>query len=185
MENILAGNPLLNLNEPASSSANGGDFKVKRRWDDDVVFKNCAKGIDERKKESTFINDAIRSEFHRKFMDKYIKYMNGAKAATAEDVAATTATRMDDVKMNERIVVWRVVNGERRRVLATLLKKRTRESKHEFGETNGEKCDPEANAASNEANNMKNESLEYFVHFDGQDRRLDQWISGDQYVEFC
>ncbi|EPB69274.1 Cwf15/Cwc15 cell cycle control protein [Ancylostoma ceylanicum] len=73
MDNILAGNPLLNISEPGSSSSNGGDFKVKRRWDDDVVFKNCAKGIDERKKESSFINDAIRSEFHRKFMDKYIK----------------------------------------------------------------------------------------------------------------
>ncbi|RCN36137.1 Cwf15/Cwc15 cell cycle control protein [Ancylostoma caninum] len=73
LDNILAGNPLLNVSEPGSSSSNGGDFKVKRRWDDDVVFKNCAKGIDERKKESSFINDAIRSEFHRKFMDKYIK----------------------------------------------------------------------------------------------------------------
>ncbi|KHJ80965.1 hypothetical protein OESDEN_19354 [Oesophagostomum dentatum] len=73
MDNILAGNPLLNITEPGSSSSNGGDFKVKRRWDDDVVFKNCAKGIDERKKEAHFINDAIRSEFHRKFMDKYIK----------------------------------------------------------------------------------------------------------------
>ena len=28
-------------------------------------------GLDDRKKESTFINDAIRSEFHKKFMDKY------------------------------------------------------------------------------------------------------------------
>ncbi|KHN76267.1 Protein CWC15 -like protein [Toxocara canis] len=64
-ENILHGNPLLNP-EPA-------DFKVKRRWDDDVVFKNCAKGLEERKKEPAFINDAIRSEFHRKFMEKYIK----------------------------------------------------------------------------------------------------------------
>ncbi|KAL3112976.1 hypothetical protein niasHT_013441 [Heterodera trifolii] len=64
-ENILHGNPLLN---PASS-----EFKVKRRWDDDVVFKNCARGIDERKKTPSFINDAIRSEFHRKFMEKYIK----------------------------------------------------------------------------------------------------------------
>ncbi|KAL6741721.1 hypothetical protein Aduo_014948 [Ancylostoma duodenale] len=73
LDNILAGNPLLNVSEPGSSSTNGGDFKVKRRWDDDVVFKNCAKGIDERKKEASFINDAIRSEFHRKFMDKYIK----------------------------------------------------------------------------------------------------------------
>uniref|UniRef100_A0A914LM62 Uncharacterized protein n=1 Tax=Meloidogyne incognita TaxID=6306 RepID=A0A914LM62_MELIC len=63
-ENILHGNPLLTQNT---------DFKVKRRWDDDVVFKNCARGIDERKKTPSFINDAIRSEFHRKFMEKYIK----------------------------------------------------------------------------------------------------------------
>lgn len=48
-------------------------IKVKRRWDDDVVFKNCAKGIEERKKDQVFINDAIRSEFHKKFMEKYIK----------------------------------------------------------------------------------------------------------------
>ncbi|CAG9532480.1 unnamed protein product [Cercopithifilaria johnstoni] len=64
-ENILHGNPLLN--------SEASDFKVKRRWDDDVVFKNCAKGIEERKKEQIFINDAIRSEFHKKFMEKYIK----------------------------------------------------------------------------------------------------------------
>ncbi|KAK0411871.1 hypothetical protein QR680_005889 [Steinernema hermaphroditum] len=70
-ENILQGNPLLNLNNDSAGSSS--DFKVKRRWDDDVVFKNCAKGLDERNKQPTFINDAIRSEFHRKFMDKYIK----------------------------------------------------------------------------------------------------------------
>ncbi|VDD90398.1 unnamed protein product [Enterobius vermicularis] len=64
-ENLLHGNPLLNTDT--------SDFKVRRRWDDDVVFKNCAKGLDERKKEPTFINDAIRSEFHKKFMEKYIK----------------------------------------------------------------------------------------------------------------
>lgn len=42
------------------------------RWDDDVVFKNCAKGEDDKKK-SAFINDTLRSEFHKKFMEKYIK----------------------------------------------------------------------------------------------------------------
>ncbi|KAL4220346.1 complexed with cef1p [Mactra antiquata] len=62
-EIILKGNPLLNQDKPA-------EFKVKRRWDDDVVFKNCAKG-DEKK--SLFINDTLRSEFHRKFMEKYVK----------------------------------------------------------------------------------------------------------------
>lgn len=46
------------------------DFSIKRRWDDDVVFKNCAK--DERKAQH-FINDTLRSEFHRKFMDKYVR----------------------------------------------------------------------------------------------------------------
>ncbi|KFP74652.1 Protein CWC15 A [Acanthisitta chloris] len=42
-------------------------------WDDDVVFKNCAKGIDETKKDKRFVNDTLRSEFHKKFMEKYIK----------------------------------------------------------------------------------------------------------------
>lgn len=63
-ENLLSGNPLLNQKP--------GDFKVNRRWDDDVVFKNCAKD-DDKTKNSGFINDTIRSEFHKKFMDKYIK----------------------------------------------------------------------------------------------------------------
>lgn len=63
MENILKGNPLLNQEK--------SDFKVKRRWDDDVVFKNCASGEDKRK-DKGFINDSLRSEFHKKFMEKYI-----------------------------------------------------------------------------------------------------------------
>ena len=48
-------------------------LKVKRRWDDDVVFKNCAKGVDDQKKDKRFVNDTLRSEFHKKFMEKYIK----------------------------------------------------------------------------------------------------------------
>ena len=67
VENILKGNPLLN---PEKST--NVDFKVKRRWDDDVVFKNCAKNDGESKKKD-FINDTLRSEFHKKFMDRYIK----------------------------------------------------------------------------------------------------------------
>ncbi|CDW54064.1 Cwf15:Cwc15 cell cycle control protein [Trichuris trichiura] len=65
VDKILHGNPLLTSTKQ--------DFKVQRRWDDDVVFKNCAKGISEKKSEPTFINDALRSEFHKKFMEKYIK----------------------------------------------------------------------------------------------------------------
>lgn len=67
MENILSGNPLLNY----TSAAPKGNVKVKRRWNDDVVFKNCART--EVDKGTTFINDSLRSEFHRKFMERYIK----------------------------------------------------------------------------------------------------------------
>ncbi|CAG2117452.1 unnamed protein product [Medioppia subpectinata] len=64
MENILSGNPLLNSTKT--------EFKVKRRWDEDVVFKNCARN-EVQSKERPFINDTLRSEFHKKFMEKYIQ----------------------------------------------------------------------------------------------------------------
>lgn len=44
LDNILHANPLLTLSTPESNDASG-EFKVKRRWDDDVVFRNCAKGF--------------------------------------------------------------------------------------------------------------------------------------------
>lgn len=43
---IARGNPL--LNKP--------DFNLKRRWDDDVVFKNQARGTEEKGKRKEFIN---------------------------------------------------------------------------------------------------------------------------------
>ena len=49
------------------------DYGVKRRWDDDVVFKNQARGTEERGKEKRFVNDLLRSDFHKKFMDKYVR----------------------------------------------------------------------------------------------------------------
>jgi len=67
MENILSGNPLL-----AYSGAAKSDARVKRRWDDDVVFKNCARAEPDRK-QPRFINDALRNDFHKMFMDKYVK----------------------------------------------------------------------------------------------------------------
>uniref|UniRef100_A0A804QJX4 Uncharacterized protein n=1 Tax=Zea mays TaxID=4577 RepID=A0A804QJX4_MAIZE len=61
---LMRGNPLININNP-------GSFSVKRRWDDDVVFKNQARG--ETKTPKRFINDTIRSDFHRKFLHRYMK----------------------------------------------------------------------------------------------------------------
>ena len=69
MENIYSGNPLL---KEKYSEEGKGDMKIKKRWDDDVVFKNCSRAEPD-DKEKTFINDSLRNEFHRKFMDKYVK----------------------------------------------------------------------------------------------------------------
>ena len=44
---------------------------VGRRWDDDTVFKGLA-GQSTQVGQKRFINDAVRSEFHRKFLNKYI-----------------------------------------------------------------------------------------------------------------
>ncbi|KAH8890928.1 Cwf15/Cwc15 cell cycle control protein [Thozetella sp. PMI_491] len=62
-KDIALGNPL--LNKP--------DFNIKRRWDDDVVFKNQARGTDDKGKKKEFINDMLRSDFHKKFMSKYVR----------------------------------------------------------------------------------------------------------------
>ncbi|KAL1305929.1 hypothetical protein AAFC00_004071 [Neodothiora populina] len=59
---IARGNPLLNPK----------DYAMKRRWDDDVVFKNQARGTEE-KKGKEFVNDLLRSDFHRRFMSKYVR----------------------------------------------------------------------------------------------------------------
>lgn len=50
----------------------GGGFSVKRRWDDDVVFKNQARPSHQSQKKR-FINDTLRSDFHKKFLNRYIK----------------------------------------------------------------------------------------------------------------
>ncbi|KAF7718963.1 Pre-mRNA splicing factor Cwf15 [Penicillium ucsense] len=59
---IARGNPLLNSQ----------DFNLKRRWDDDVVFKNQARGT-EKKDGKEFVNDLLRSDFHKRFMSKYVR----------------------------------------------------------------------------------------------------------------
>ncbi|ORY69846.1 Pre-mRNA-splicing factor Cwf15/Cwc15 [Pseudomassariella vexata] len=60
---IALGNPLLNKQ----------NFNMKRRWDDDVVFKNQARGTDDKGKKKEFINDLLRSDFHKRFMSKYVR----------------------------------------------------------------------------------------------------------------
>ena len=64
---VLQGNPLLDPTRAGGTSS----FAVKRRWDDDVVFKNQSR---EPKREGRrFINDTVRNDFHRRFLNKYVK----------------------------------------------------------------------------------------------------------------
>ncbi|QSL64769.1 hypothetical protein MERGE_002071 [Pneumocystis wakefieldiae] len=58
---IAMGNPLLNISSK--------DFNVKRRY---VLSSDQAKGISDRPKKE-FVNDLLRTEFHKKFMKRYVK----------------------------------------------------------------------------------------------------------------
>lgn len=60
---IALGNPLLMPTK---------DTEIKRRWDDDVVFRNQARGT-ENKGKKEFVNDLLRSDFHKRFMSKYVR----------------------------------------------------------------------------------------------------------------
>ncbi|CAE6964360.1 cwc-15 [Symbiodinium natans] len=60
-DEVMKGNPLL---------AEGTDVSLKRRWDDDTVFKNQARTAP--KVKQRYINDAVRSDFHKKFLSKYV-----------------------------------------------------------------------------------------------------------------
>lgn len=72
-QEIATANPLLNLaaalGTPQGVNTNQkGTFAVKKRWDDDHIFKNQA--INERdKSKNGFVNDLLRTEFH-----KYVRF---------------------------------------------------------------------------------------------------------------
>ncbi|KAG1888862.1 Cwf15/Cwc15 cell cycle control protein [Suillus subluteus] len=73
---IATSNPLLNLaaalgQSPGINTTVPGTFSVKRRWDDDLIFKNQA--ANQKDKSGQFVNDLLRTEFHKKFMAKFIK----------------------------------------------------------------------------------------------------------------
>ena len=60
-EQLLMGNPLVNVS----------GYSLKRKWYEDTVFKNQSKN--EPKTQKRFVNDTVRSDFHRKFLSKSIQ----------------------------------------------------------------------------------------------------------------
>lgn len=55
---LLKGNPLVD-----------SSYSLSKRWYEDTVFRNQAKKVEEKK---SFVNDYVRSEFHRKFMHRFV-----------------------------------------------------------------------------------------------------------------
>lgn len=58
---IMKGNPLIDQSN---------DYSLQKSWIDDTVFKNQTRT--EPKDKKRFINDNMRSDFHKKFMHRYI-----------------------------------------------------------------------------------------------------------------
>ncbi|GKY90363.1 hypothetical protein MPSEU_000010300 [Mayamaea pseudoterrestris] len=63
-EAALTGNPLLNMNASTSMSK-------KRSWTEESVFRHQAKN--EPKPVKRFINDTVRNDFHKRFLNKFIR----------------------------------------------------------------------------------------------------------------
>jgi len=73
------GNPLLSVGrggDDASESVSGvarSEFRVRRRWNDDVVFRNQTRTADRAAQQPQFVNDTVRNEFHRRFMKQHFR----------------------------------------------------------------------------------------------------------------
>ncbi|CAE8622859.1 unnamed protein product [Polarella glacialis] len=61
-DEVMKGNPLLD--------SGIADTSLKRKWDDQTVFKNQSKTVPKGK--TRYINDSVRSDFHKKFLNKYV-----------------------------------------------------------------------------------------------------------------
>mmetsp|Transcript_2142 Transcript_2142/g.5680 ORF Transcript_2142/g.5680 Transcript_2142/m.5680 type:complete len:290 (-) Transcript_2142:49-918(-) len=69
-EAALTGNPLLSSSDGGGAASSG---KMKRRWNDDVVFRNQARDEPDRAGKRRFINDTVRNDFHRRFLNKFVR----------------------------------------------------------------------------------------------------------------
>jgi len=68
MEEIaITGNPL------SAGGAESNGKITKRRWNEDTVFRNQARDVPSEQHKRRFINDTVRNDFHRRFMNKFIR----------------------------------------------------------------------------------------------------------------
>jgi protein CWC15 len=76
-EAALTGNPLLNPDSTGDAATTTTDMsssgKLKRKWNDDVVFRNQARSASSGQTNKRFINDTVRNDFHKRFLNKFIR----------------------------------------------------------------------------------------------------------------
>ena len=65
---MLTANPL--LNQDLAEATASGLYSLRKRWYEETVFKNQARTQPKEKKR--FINDTVRSDFHRKFLNRFV-----------------------------------------------------------------------------------------------------------------
>lgn len=75
VQNMFASNPLMQISAEtgsfATASVDGSAAGLRRRWEDDAIFKNQARN--QTNTEPRIVNDTIRNEFHRRFMKRYVR----------------------------------------------------------------------------------------------------------------
>lgn len=64
-DQVMGGNPLL------AGGSGGGEFGVARAFGDDTVFRSTAARAPPSTPAKTFVNDTVRSEFHKRFMRRF------------------------------------------------------------------------------------------------------------------
>lgn len=71
--NIMMSNPLMRdqFETELNNSRRDTNTTLKRRWDDDTVFKNQA--VKDSGNKKRLINDTVRSDFHKAFLNKYFR----------------------------------------------------------------------------------------------------------------
>jgi protein CWC15 len=70
-DTMSTSNTTLYTTTTANGNGTTSNGRFKRRWNDDVVFRNQALGEPEPKKR--FINDTVRNDFHKRFLQKFIR----------------------------------------------------------------------------------------------------------------
>ncbi|ODV82772.1 hypothetical protein CANARDRAFT_109436 [[Candida] arabinofermentans NRRL YB-2248] len=76
IENAKISNPLVQIqddDDEISGSGSGSGKQLKKSWRDQSVFRKQSVKSDDGNGKDRYVNDMLKSDFHKKFMNKYIR----------------------------------------------------------------------------------------------------------------